>query len=204
MQCPDCGYMMTAFEQECSRCARLGKPKPPDAPSALSPSAPGDAPPAPSSPLSVYVSPAPAASTDPRLTTPLSVVPSPGQETVYLRSQDVLVTSARVVIGGKTYASANITSVCLVTILPNQAGGYLLVLAGGAFFLSGLSGREVLLMVIGTALLIGALACFAGYKTKFAARIVASSSETDGVWSYDLSYAQRIVDAVNDAIAGRG
>jgi len=27
MTCPDCGYMMTAFDQECPRCAKVGKPK---------------------------------------------------------------------------------------------------------------------------------------------------------------------------------
>ena len=26
MECPDCGYMMTAFDQDCPRCARYGKP----------------------------------------------------------------------------------------------------------------------------------------------------------------------------------
>lgn len=26
MVCPDCGYMMTAFDAECARCSRLGKP----------------------------------------------------------------------------------------------------------------------------------------------------------------------------------
>ncbi len=26
MQCPDCGYMMTAFDKECARCQKLGMP----------------------------------------------------------------------------------------------------------------------------------------------------------------------------------
>ncbi len=27
MTCPDCGYMMTAFEKDCPRCERIGKPQ---------------------------------------------------------------------------------------------------------------------------------------------------------------------------------
>ena len=39
MTCPDCGYMMSAFEKECSRCQRIGKP-PPAPPAAAEPPTP--------------------------------------------------------------------------------------------------------------------------------------------------------------------
>lgn len=29
MQCPDCGYMLTAFDNECPRCEKFGKPRNP-------------------------------------------------------------------------------------------------------------------------------------------------------------------------------
>ena len=40
MTCPDCGYMMSAFEKECSRCQQIGKPSPAPPPSAEPPTPP--------------------------------------------------------------------------------------------------------------------------------------------------------------------
>lgn len=44
MQCPECGYMMSAFDKECPRCVHMGKSEKPKPPAAPLPTVPQDNP----------------------------------------------------------------------------------------------------------------------------------------------------------------
>lgn len=129
-------------------------------------------------------------------------------EVSYYQEGDITITSARAMLGSKTYAMANITSVSMGTIPPDRALGVLVVLVG--LLISVCSGMAVLennnaggiflgLIVVGVGVVIAA-----SKKTKYVVKIGSASGESNALVATDEEYIQKIVDAVNEAIIMRG
>ncbi|MBX2999643.1 MAG: hypothetical protein KF893_14085 [Caldilineaceae bacterium] len=126
------------------------------------------------------------------------------QETTYYTSDKVRVTNSRAILGAKTYAMANITSVSMGEIPANRTPG--IVLAGlgvvGLFVGAGMNegtciGIAVLLLILGIVLALLV-------KTQYSVRLGSSSGESDALSSPDQSHIREIVNAMNEAIINRG
>lgn len=130
--------------------------------------------------------------------------PVAGREMVYLQNRDVTITDTRAVMGGKTYAMANVTSVAMVKIAPDNSGGCVWGGIGVAVLVVGIAAQSFYPILIG-ALIVGAAWLIASQKKpKFLVRITAASSESNALWAHDPVYIQTVVDAVNQAIINRG
>jgi hypothetical protein len=123
------------------------------------------------------------------------------------------VTSARVIFKAQTYSLANVSSVSAFTMAASRVGW---ILIGGFMGLVGLittvagfsskgsapSGTAcgVVFLAAGAAMfLYGILR-----KDTHFVRLTAAGGETNAWQSHDLSYIQRIVGAINEAIVRRG
>ena len=139
------------------------------------------------------------------------------QEQVFLQESDILVTSARVRLhGGKTFATANITSVSTEIKeypAPSKQGPGCVIAAGALLGLGGLgslgssSGGSIF------GLLFGAAVVFAGIqwlksikkpKPDYILMIGSASGEAEGMRSKDKALIERASNAINDAIIARG
>ncbi len=133
-------------------------------------------------------------------------------EVTYLQNDDVTVTSSRVLIGGKTYALSNLTSVSLVTVPPNNIYAVVVGSMGTVFGLVALGIGALLSFdggkIFGVSVIIVSIA-MAAYeankqKTKYFVRIGSASGESNALWAHDEAYIQTIVSAINEAVVKRG
>lgn len=123
------------------------------------------------------------------------------EEKTYLNQGNVVVTNTRVVIGGKTYAMTNVTSVSMAkqssSILPPviaiTVGVIIAAIVGGTF------GN-----IIAVASIIGGLVLLFTRKPNYVVKIGSASGESDALISNDQDYVQKIVNALNQAIVSRG
>lgn len=116
-----------------------------------------------------------------------------------------MITTARAVLAGTTYAMANITSVRQLAE-PSAAGFLGLLAAGGAALgiyvaIDGL--WRLGLVILAFAALLGLAAYFARKRTYWV-RIGTAGAETNAVSSDDPVWVARVVGALNDAIVSRG
>jgi hypothetical protein len=119
----------------------------------------------------------------------------------------VSVTTARIMIGGTTYALRNITSVRMTTTEP-QTGGAIALVAVGAFltlpsfvaFVQGAAAAGLWLLVLG--IIIGGSGLFSLRVLKPAHSIIVASSagEIRALTSPDKNYIAKIVSSINEAI----
>jgi hypothetical protein len=130
-------------------------------------------------------------------------------ETIYLRDGCVTVTSARVMLPGRTYSLAHVTSVAAREIPGNHALPMFFFLASCPFLIIGWSGADMpigprLAMAgIGVAGAIAAVVWFINVRSTFAVRIGTASGEADALRSIDQHTIGRVVGAVNRAIVER-
>jgi hypothetical protein len=125
----------------------------------------------------------------------------PAKEKVYHSDGAITVTSTRAVLGGKTYAMANITSVSLAENQPGAGCGCALLGAGFVFALVLFSGESIGLGLFGIMLLIvGGM--IMSQKT-YVVRIGSASGEANALENRSKVYIQEIVDALNQAIIDR-
>jgi hypothetical protein len=128
----------------------------------------------------------------------------PTAERVFWNDGGVSITNARAVIGGTTYALANITSVRRFDEARNAN-----VLVAGMLFVA-LGVGCVAFIDCKTpgfiSLLLGAAMCIAYALTpeKHWVRLGTAGAESNAIWYKDPAYAQRVVDALNQAIIHRG
>ena len=118
-----------------------------------------------------------------------------------------MVTNAQLVVQGKTYAMANITSVLLGIIPANRGPGIILAILGLVGFVGCVSSpetRENGLFVVGLLMVIAGVAWALWEKPKYVVRIGSASGETDALVSPDGGYIRGIVQAINQAIVARG
>jgi hypothetical protein len=129
-------------------------------------------------------------------------------EEVLLDTENIKVTTARAILGGKTYAMSNITSVRMakasaIAIFPvlGIAIGAILMLGGFATIRD--LGRP-LLFVLGLAFVAGGLLSLIRAEPTYHVRTGSPSGEADVMSSKDQATIQTIVDAMNNAIVKRG
>lgn len=138
--------------------------------------------------------------------TPSVAVPVPQapatREKVYYSDGAITVTSTRAVLGGKTYAMANVTSVSLAENQNGAGCGCALFGVGVIVAFAGLSsdgtagiGVFGIVVVIAGILLMNA--------TSYVVCIGSASGEANALQHRSREYIQTIVDAVNQAIIDR-
>lgn len=121
------------------------------------------------------------------------------EERTILERENVLVTTARVVLGGQTFAMSGITSVRAGHIEPKWSGVLLAVLAGLMFFLMGGAA-----LFLGVACLVLAVLMGKDKKTRHKVILVTSAGEQSGLETEDGALVLSVVRAISDAIVARG
>lgn len=119
------------------------------------------------------------------------------EEAVFFEYDDVKVTSARFINGGQTYAMNNVTSVKPFEKKPSRIGGLLVLLLGiGIMATSSFA----------VGFLISAAATFYLYQQKTIYHVLLSTSagETTALVTYQRSYLDKVISALNNAIVHRG
>ena len=127
-------------------------------------------------------------------------------ESIYYQDSNITITNAHAILGSKTYAMANITSVSMGTVAANRTAGISISLFGFIVFLCSLMGRNVFLVgVLGAVIFIG-LGIYLAYSAKpqYTVIIGSSSGESNALSAHDSEYIQRIVNSINEAIVKRG
>lgn len=116
----------------------------------------------------------------------------------------ILVTTARIVVGPTTYALANVTSVGLF-IQPRDPTVLIVGAVGaGCSVVAGIVGVSWGAASIATCLFIGLAAIFRLLKPRYWVRIATSGAETNAFYTADRRVADGAVAAINDAIIDRG
>lgn len=153
-----------------------------------------------------------------KLTSVDPVIPRPASssspEKTYYQQDPVLVTSHRIVFGGKTHALRDINSASGVKVPPNRGTGRIIAL--GCFFVMicsawptfGTSGVPsdftLIFMLFGSAgTVIGLVISFLA-KPLYVVRLVSGSGEIDEYISKDEQEVTNIVSAINNAIVEKG
>jgi len=128
-------------------------------------------------------------------------------EQQYYNAGGVTITNTRAILGSKTYAMTNITSVSLTERAANRAPGIIIVLVGLTSGICGLmlspNVRIVGLIVGGLALALG-IYLFISAKPTYAIQIGSASGENNVLSSKDKDRIVAIVKAMNQAIMDRG
>jgi RNA polymerase subunit RPABC4/transcription elongation factor Spt4 len=117
-------------------------------------------------------------------------------EKTFLSTQGATVTNTRIIVPGKTYAMAGITSVRSTVIGAKRGLPILIALAGIFLFF-------VQQPVWGLVFLVGGIAWAFALKDTHAVAINSASGEIQAVVSKDEEYISSIVQAVNEAIVYR-
>jgi len=128
-------------------------------------------------------------------------------ETTYYQDGAITISNSRAVLGAKTYAMVNITSVTMGEKPANRTPGIVLALIGLAIAAcAGSMGSDSASggIVIGILAIIGGIALAALVKPSYVVRIGSAGGESDALISKDREYIQKIVNAVNEAIIKRG
>jgi hypothetical protein len=114
-----------------------------------------------------------------------------------------IITSTRAILGGTTYAIANVTSVRYQA----QAATWVFVLIGfllaliGAFLFNVSATHSIIITLVGLA---GSVTALAMRKTKHWVVIGTAGSERRAVFSHNQYWTTNVVEALNQAIIDRG
>jgi len=114
-----------------------------------------------------------------------------------LDDPNVHVSTTRAIINGTTYAMANITSVRALERKPSYVGPVICGILGATFLLAHV-------WLLGILLLGGAVLWGYNLKAEYTVLVGTAGGEHAALVSRDLTYVQRILQAINDAIIARG
>jgi hypothetical protein len=141
----------------------------------------------------------------------------PANEQVILEEGQVRITNLRAILGPKTYAMSNITSVTMAKSQPGTCLPFALLLGGAAllalFLLSAYSALSSprttdapswILLVVGAISLAIGIIVHRGAKPDYIVKIGSASGESNALSSRDRASIERIVGAMNQAIVMRG
>lgn len=126
------------------------------------------------------------------------------QETTYYRDGQVTISNSRAVLGTKTYAMSNITSVTMGERPANRSLGAIFILLGAAGLCVGSASHSNAPLLIGILAVIAGIALIFIAKPSYIVKIGSAGGESDALIATDKDYIQKIVNAVNEAIIKRG
>lgn len=141
------------------------------------------------------------------------------EERVYFDDRrGVRITSSRAIFWHQTYAMAQISSVAGIENKPDRTWAGALIVFGilglmlGVFMAvigysgssDGMGGCGIFIIVSALALGLLGLFLWVTKKTIYVVRLRTSGGEVDALWSPNYQYARQILDAMNNAIVGRG
>ncbi|NDY89750.1 DUF6232 family protein [Ideonella livida] len=118
-------------------------------------------------------------------------------ELKFFEHNGVMVTNARLVVDGQTYAMANITSVRVSVVKPNRVPP----IAVGALGLPGLYAPHLEMTVLFVLL---AAVIWRLQKTWYTVAMTTNSGEVNAIRSHQRAFAEAVVGALNKAIVSRG
>lgn len=130
-------------------------------------------------------------------------------EAVYWSDENATVTSTRIVIGGKTYATAHVSSVQAVVLKPNWRGPVILLVSGVLMCIFTIPFMKTLkddwmCAVVPVLAIMTSLVILALQKKRYATRLAVTSGEVDAFMSPNLEYIQSLAAAISQAIVERG
>ena len=136
---------------------------------------------------------------------------SVAQEVSILEQGNVKVTNLRVIIGAKTYALSNITSVELGRADQSSCGPVVAIFAGLGILAWGVMsliakdwGSAAAGILFGVLFVWGGLAVSRSAKPTYSVKVGSASGESNILQSPDLATIQTIVNAINEAIIRKG
>jgi hypothetical protein len=119
-------------------------------------------------------------------------------ERSYYGHDSVHVTNARFVVGARTYAMRNVTSVRGITVRPGRIGPIMLGLLAVALALT----FETIPVLVGIGLVHLAASLYFYRKPTHSVVLTSSGGEITAYASRDMKEISRILDALNQAIVG--
>ena len=132
------------------------------------------------------------------------------EEQVFLNQDGVYVSNSRVVVGGTTYSTANITSVS-TTQTPASSGCAFAVIGLGCLgFISGLlfvsSGESaaILALVFWVLMIAAGIFWLRKLRPTYHVILASASGESKALDSKDEAFVTQFADAVNEALVHRG
>ena len=136
--------------------------------------------------------------------TPKIQPPQVSREHVYFERGGVRVTNSRFLPGDQTFALSAINSVKLVTVRADQKPVTFLVLLAVLLALAGMASQSMGWFL--AALLCGLIAflVYQGRKDSYAVVVSVSSGEVKALVRQDRKFIVDVVEAINQAIIGRG
>ena len=131
------------------------------------------------------------------------------EEQVLLEGDDAFVSTTRVVIGGTTYSTSNITSVSKRVTSPSVGCAVLMMIAGvlslGVLLVPDLpSGLMWVWGVLGLAAVVTGYLWFKSLKPTYHVVLASSSGETDALSSHEQGTIDKLIEAISAAIVARG
>jgi len=124
-------------------------------------------------------------------------------ETKFFEQGEVLVTNARLVKGGQTFAMAGVTSVRTAVEAPSKKGPAILIVIGIIFFLAGLA-SSVGVVIFGLILVAAGIWWLTTIKNIYHVILVSASGENKAISDNNQEYVGGIVTAINEALIHRG
>lgn len=124
------------------------------------------------------------------------------EEKVYLNKGEMKVTSSRIQIERKTYATKHITSVEMGSREPNRAIPVILGLVSLLVFLCGIAGvyRVTVTIILGAAALALTYFVYRGQSVQYIVKMSSSSGEVTALKTPDEGVVIEIVTAIQQAI----
>lgn len=146
-----------------------------------------------------------------RAVTSASLGPIADRERTFYTDAQVHVTNARLIIAGKTYTMANITSVEATRIAPSNGGVLWSVILGVIFSFFGIlvvgdrysAGAGWFMLLLGAFLFVVAYFISKGLTSSYSLRIASTSGEVDALRDESSSRIETITAAINEAIVSR-
>jgi uncharacterized protein DUF6232 len=126
------------------------------------------------------------------------------EETTYYDEGGIKITSARAVLGGKTYSMSNITSVSASAKAPSLIVPLLLWLAGAFFVVMAVGNGGWVNWVIAAVLIAFGIFIWRVSPTMHTVRIGSASGEANAYSTNSKVMIDKIVAAINTAIIKRG
>jgi hypothetical protein len=124
-------------------------------------------------------------------------------EQTFLNEAGVIVTQARFMVSGQTYAMNGVTSVASLKEIPSRKGPIICLVLGLITFFGALRGDTQILPGSLFFLIVGGLWWYLK-KTQYTVLLHSASGESRAFTSADENLVDRIVGALNEAIVARG